>query len=64
MKLYSPDGSVEIVAHPNKVDYLIAKGWKSDKKEKKAKKEAVVPVVDAVSEELMEELHNQTKEFE
>lgn len=56
MKLYSPDGVSELVAHPTKVDYFLSKGWTVEKKKKKAKKEVVAPVVEAVSEEPIKKL--------
>ncbi len=54
MKLYSPDGSSEVDAHPSKVDHFLANGWKVDKKQKKAKKEAVTSEIDTASEKLDE----------
>jgi hypothetical protein len=27
MKLYSPDGTAEVDAHPSKVESMLAKGW-------------------------------------
>jgi hypothetical protein len=56
MKLYSPDGVSELVAHPTKIDHFLAHGWTVEKKKKKAKKEFVAPVIEAVSEEPIEEL--------
>ena len=53
MKLYSPDGSSELDAHPSK-DHFLANGWKVDKKQKKAKKEAVTSEIDTASEKLDE----------
>ena len=54
MKLYSPDGSSEVDAHPSKVDHFLANGWKVDKKQKKAKKEVVAPEIDTASGKLDE----------
>ena len=54
MKLYSPDGSSELDAHPSKVDHFLANGWNVDKKQKKAKKEAVTSEIDTASEKLDE----------
>lgn len=53
MKLYSPDGSSEIDAHPSKVESLLAKGWKEEA-QKKSKAKADKPVVEEVVEPVPE----------
>ena len=38
MELKSPDGKLTVVAHPSKVESMLAKGWKPAKEKKAAKK--------------------------
>ncbi len=40
MKLYSPDGSGEVDAHPSKVESMINLGWTKEKKVKAKSKKA------------------------
>ena len=51
MKLYSPDGSSEVDAHPSKVESMINLGWTGEKKGKAKSKKAPEPV-DAVEPEI------------
>ena len=43
MKLYSPDGSSEVDAHPSKVESMINFGWTQEKKGKAKPKKALEP---------------------
>ena len=49
MELKSPDGKLTVVAHPSKVESMLAKGWKPAK-EKKAAKKAVEEIEKKESE--------------
>lgn len=43
MKLYSPDGRMEMNVHPSKVESMLKKGWTEEKQKKsKAKVEKTV----------------------
>jgi len=44
MKLYSPDGSSELDAHPSKVESMINLGWTQEKKGKAKSKKALEPM--------------------
>ena len=59
MKLYSPDGSSEIDAHPSKVESLLAKGWKEE-----AQKKSKAKVEKSVAEEVVEHVPESEKESE
>jgi hypothetical protein len=59
MKLYSPDGSSEIDAHPSKVESLLAKGWKEE-----AQKKSKAKVEKPVAEEVVEHVPESEKESE
>lgn len=37
-KLYSPNGQDSIEAHPDRVEYLISKGWTEEKSKSVSKK--------------------------
>lgn len=63
MKLYSPDGSSEIDAHPSKVESLLAKGWKEEA-QKKSKAKVEKPVAEEVIEEVVEHVPESEKESE
>ena len=50
MKLFSADGSVEVDAHPSKVESMLTRGWVSEKPKAKSKAKA-----EAKAEDLIEE---------
>ena len=61
MKMYSPDGKMEIDAHPSKVESLIARGWSEEKKTKSKPK---AKVEEPVADELVQSVDETHKEFE
>ena len=50
MKLYSPDGSSEVDAHPSKVESMLAKGWMPEKLKAKSKAKAEAKAEDKIEE--------------
>jgi hypothetical protein len=44
MKLYSPDGSSEVDAHPSKVESMINLGWTQEKKGRAKPQKAPEPI--------------------
>jgi len=63
MKLYSPDGKMEINVHPSKVESMQKKGW-TEEKQKKSKVKAEKPVAEGVIEEVVEPVPESEKESE
>ena len=50
MKLFSADGSVEVDAHPSKVESMLAKGWLPEKPKAKSKAKAEAKAEDPIEE--------------
>lgn len=50
MKLYSPDGTAEVDAHPSKVESMLAKGWMPEKLKAKSKAKAEAKAEDKIEE--------------